>query len=73
MAVPLPRADGILGTADTGFVSETNPFGINPEDPNGMDDVVVNDPNMHLAVNQPVKALLRSMTCCTTTPSPSFG
>ena len=55
-----PGADGILGTADTGFVSETNPFGINPEDPNGMDDVVVNDPNMHLAVNQPVKALLRS-------------
>ena len=55
-----PGADGILGTADTGFVSETNPFGINPEDPNGMDDVVVSDPNMHLAVNQPVKALLRS-------------
>jgi cytochrome c oxidase subunit 2 len=25
-----------------------------------MDDVVVNDPDMHLAVNQPVKALLRS-------------
>ena len=41
-------------------MSETNPFGINPEDPNGMDDVVVNDPNMHPAVNQPVKALLRS-------------
>jgi cytochrome c oxidase subunit 2 len=55
-----PGADGILGTADTGFVSESNPFGVNPEDPNGMDDVVVNDPDMHLAVNQPVKALLRS-------------
>ena len=55
-----PGADGILGTADTGFVSESNPFGVNPEDPNGMDDVVGNDPDMHLAVNQPVKALLRS-------------
>ena len=55
-----PGADGILGAADTPFVSETNPFGINPEDPNGMDDVVVNDPVMHLPVNQPVKALLRS-------------
>ena len=55
-----PGADGILGTADTGFISESNPFGVNPEDPNGMDDVVVNDPDMHLAVNQPVKALLRS-------------
>ena len=58
--VRYPGADGILGTADTGFVSESNPFGVNPEDPNGMDDVVVNDPDMHLAVNQPVKALLRS-------------
>ena len=55
-----PGADGVLGTADTEFVSETNPFGINPEDPNGRDDVVVNDPNMRLPVNQPVKALLRS-------------
>ena len=55
-----PGADGQLGTADTTFVSETNPFGINPEDPNGLDDVVVNDPVMHLPVNQPVKALLRS-------------
>lgn len=55
-----PGADGVLGTADTEFVSETNPFGVNPADPNGQDDVVVNDPDMHLAVNQPVKALLRS-------------
>jgi cytochrome c oxidase subunit 2 len=55
-----PGADGIMGTADTGYVSESNPFGVNPEDPNGQDDVVVNDPVMHLAVNQPVKALLRS-------------
>ena len=55
-----PGADGVLGVADTEFVSQTNPFGINPADPNGQDDVVVNDPVMHLAVNQPVKALLRS-------------
>lgn len=55
-----PGADGVLGTADTEFVSESNPFGVNPEDPNGQDDVIVNDPDMHLAVNQPVKALLRS-------------
>jgi cytochrome c oxidase subunit 2 len=55
-----PGADGILGTADTEFVSESNPFGVNPADPNGRDDVVVNDPDMHLPVNQPVKALLRS-------------
>ena len=55
-----PGADGQLGVADVKFVSETNPFGINPEDPNGRDDVVVNDPEMRLPVNQPVRALLRS-------------
>lgn len=55
-----PGADGVLGTADTEFVSESNPFGVNPADPNGRDDVIVNDPDMHLPVNQPVKALLRS-------------
>ena len=55
-----PGADGQLGFADVSHVSESNPFGINPEDPAGQDDVVVNDPNMHLAVNQPVHALLRS-------------
>ena len=38
----------------------SKPTGINPQDPYGQDDVVVNDPNMRLAVNQPVQALLRS-------------
>ena len=55
-----PGADGKLGTADTEFVNEENPFGINPEDPNGQDDIIVNAPDMHLPVGKPVKALLRS-------------
>jgi cytochrome c oxidase subunit 2 len=55
-----PGADGQLGFADTQLVTESNPFGVNPEDPRGQDDVIVNSPNMHLAVNKPVKALLRS-------------
>ncbi|MGI9250434.1 MAG: c-type cytochrome [Pseudohongiellaceae bacterium] len=55
-----PGDDGVMGVADVAFVSETNPFGINPEDPNGQDDVVVNNPEMHLPVDKPVKALLRS-------------
>lgn len=55
-----PGADGVLGIADTALVTETNPFGINPEDPNGQDDKLVLGPEMHLAVGQPVKALLRS-------------
>lgn len=55
-----PGADGQLGYADTSLVTESNPFGINSEDPNGQDDVVVIGPEMHLPINQPVKANLRS-------------
>jgi cytochrome c oxidase subunit 2 len=55
-----PGADGRLGTVETRFISEANPFGINPEDPNGQDDVLVKDPQMYLPVGKPVKALLRS-------------
>lgn len=55
-----PGADGIMGTADTQLVTETNPFGVNPADPNGQDDVIVLSPEMHLPLDKPVKALLRS-------------
>jgi len=55
-----PGADGVLGTADVGNVTESNPFGINLEDPNGQDDIIVNDPEMHLPVDRPVRAMLRS-------------
>jgi len=55
-----PGADGQLGTADTALVTETNPFGVNPEDPNGQDDKIVLSPNMHLPIGKPVKANLRS-------------
>lgn len=55
-----PGADGVLGTVDTRFISESNPFGMNPDDPNGQDDILVKDPEMYLPVGKPVKALLRS-------------
>ncbi len=55
-----PGADGVLGVAETALVTETNPFGLNTEDPNGQDDILVAGPEMHLPVGQPVKALLRS-------------
>ena len=55
-----PGADGIMGTADTQLVTEGNPFGVNVEDPNGQDDVIVTAPEMHLPLDKPVKALLRS-------------
>lgn len=55
-----PGADGVLGTADTHLVTEANPMGVNADDPNGQDDVVVVGPEMHLPIGKPVKALLRS-------------
>ncbi|MDP1931716.1 MAG: c-type cytochrome [Gammaproteobacteria bacterium] len=55
-----PGNDGILGTVDTRHISESNPFGMNPDDPNGQDDILVKDPEMYLPVGKPVKALLRS-------------
>tara|TARA_R110002072_G_scaffold269868_3_gene429526 strand:+ start:71822 stop:73186 length:1365 start_codon:yes stop_codon:yes gene_type:complete len=55
-----PGADGMLGTADIEHITETNPWGINPNDPNGQDDKVVKGPYMALAIDAPVKILLRS-------------
>lgn len=55
-----PGADGQLGYADTALVTESNPFGVNPDDPNGQDDKIVLGPEMHLPIGKPVKANLRS-------------
>ncbi|MDP9128877.1 MAG: cytochrome c oxidase subunit II, partial [Candidatus Binatota bacterium] len=56
-----PGKDGKLGTVDARHISEENPFGIDPKDPNGQDDVLVSSPELHLPVGKPVKALLRSI------------
>ncbi len=56
-----PGKDGKLGTVDARYVSDENPFGINPDDPNGQDDVLVSSPELHLPIGRPVKALLRSI------------
>ena len=55
-----PGADGILGTAGTEHVTPENPLGVNPEDPYGQDDIVVETKEMHLPVNQNIHLLLRS-------------
>lgn len=56
----LPGKDGKLGTVDAQYVSEENPFGLVPGDPNGQDDVLVSSPELHLPVGKPIKLLLRS-------------
>jgi cytochrome c oxidase subunit 2 len=55
-----PGKDGKLGTVDSRYVSDKNPFGMNPDDPNGQDDVLVASPEVHLPIGKPVKVLLRS-------------
>ena len=55
-----PGDDGILGTVDTRHIDAKNPFGMNPDDPNGQDDVLVSGSEVHLPLDRPVKMLLRS-------------
>src|SRR6266705_832874 len=56
-----PGKDGVMGTVDARHVGDKNPFGMNPDDPNGQDDVLISSPELHLPVGRPVKALLRSI------------
>jgi cytochrome c oxidase subunit 2 len=55
-----PGKDGKLGTTGVQFINTDNPFGMNTQDPNGNDDIVVNHNRLHLPINKPVKVLLRS-------------
>lgn len=59
-AFRFPGRGGTLGTTDPRFTSATNPMGLNPDDPNSQDDVIVLGPEVHLPLNRPVKVLLRS-------------
>ncbi|MCC5826688.1 cytochrome c oxidase subunit II [Alkalimonas sp.] len=55
-----PGEDGVLGKVDTRLVSENNPFGIDPSDPAGQDDILIFSNELVLPLEQPVKMLLRS-------------
>lgn len=56
----LPGADGELGASDVRHLSPDNPLGVDPEDPRGQDDIIVASPVIHMPVDQPIHALLRS-------------
>src|SRR5262245_11322888 len=56
----LPGADGELGATASRLISEANPFGMDPQDPKGQDDVLIAAPELHVPIDQPVKMLLRS-------------
>jgi len=57
----LPGKDGKLGLSDTRDVSSDNPLGLNPTDPNGQDDIIVEAADLHLPIAKPVRVLLRSI------------
>lgn len=55
-----PGGDGKLGGTDARFVTGANPFGIDPADRAGQDDILVDGNEVHLPLGKPVKVLLRS-------------
>jgi len=56
----LPGEDGDFGEVDARLITAENPFGMDPEDPNGFDDILINDPTVHIPVGSPVQFWLRS-------------
>jgi cytochrome c oxidase subunit 2 len=51
--VRYPGKDGVFGRQDMKFVSNDNPFGVDPNDPAGKDDIQVQN-LVHVVVNKPV-------------------
>ena len=57
----LPGNDGKLGLTDLRNITDENPFGINLDDPNGLDDILIQADDLHIPLGQPIKVNLRSI------------
>jgi len=57
----LPGEDGVLGLTDLRNIDDENPFGMNLDDPNGLDDILIQGDDLHILMDQPVKINLRSI------------
>lgn len=55
-----PGADGVFGNTAVRHQNVDNPFGIDPEDSAGQDDLLVMQPILHLPVDEDAHVLLRS-------------
>ncbi|MGD8322842.1 MAG: c-type cytochrome [Gammaproteobacteria bacterium] len=55
-----PGEDGVFGDVAVRHASVDNPFGIDPEDPAGQDDLLIMQPILHLPVDENAHVLLRS-------------
>jgi|TARA_B100000315_G_C14490195_1_gene547223 heme/copper-type cytochrome/quinol oxidase subunit 2 len=49
----LPGRDGKLGTTNAKLINDDNPFGIDPNDANGTDDVLIEGDDLHLQLGHP--------------------
>jgi cytochrome c oxidase subunit 2 len=56
----LPGKDGKLGTTHARYVTDANPFGMNPTDAAARDDILLATPELRVPLGQPLKLLLRS-------------
>ncbi len=55
-----PGPDGVFGRRDLSLVSADNPWGIDPNDPNGKDDFAPPQNVIHVVVGKPVVIILTS-------------
>lgn len=55
-----PGPDGVLGGAAVKHMSADNTLGVDPADPFGRDDILIETNELHLPVGKPVKMVLRS-------------
>lgn len=56
-----PGKDGVLGNTNSRLINFNNPFGIHPDDPNGQDDILISNNELHLPVDKPIQIILRSI------------
>jgi cytochrome c oxidase subunit 2 len=56
----LPGEDGEFGNTDGSLINEENPFGMDPDDAKGQDDLLVDNATVHIPVDTPVRIWLRS-------------
>jgi len=57
----LPGKDGVLGTTDIKNIDDDNIFGMNTDDPYGLDDILIDADDLHLLKDQAVKLNLRAL------------
>jgi cytochrome c oxidase subunit 2 len=55
-----PDENGKLGPTNVRLINAKNPFGLDPDDPDAHNNLIITAGEVHLPLNRPVKLLLRS-------------